>query len=761
MKKTLAIVLALVMVLGLVACKTAQETTATQPGTATQSGNQPAGDQPAGDQPAGDQPAGDQPEAAFNPFEGLPPYDITVWVGEAAVDLTKEQIEKFNNTNELGIKFNATVQGVSEATSADMMLVDISVGADIFCFAQDQFARLVQGKALAPLDDEAMKIVKEANDPGVVTAATSGDKMYAYPLTSDNGYFMYYDKTVIPEEDVDSLEKLIADCEAAGKYFAFETNTSAWYIASWFFATGCKSEWTTGDNGEFISVADDFNSDKGLIAVKGMKKLVDSQYHISSSSGDEFASDAAIVVTGTWSYESIRHLLADHMGVTDLPSFTVDGKEYHLGSFNGCKLMGVKPQADGLKLLALQLLAEYLTGEDCQMERFDKLSWGPSNLKAQSSEAVQNNPGLAALLKQNQYSRPQGQIHGAWWDIAKVIGDDVKAATDEAGLKQALQNYYDKIAALFTMTEEEKTAWGVVGNFLDSNWVNDYPMKEIAPGIFQSDPIEMKAGNEFKVRQGGAWNVNYGFDEDGNTKMDGQTNAKVPADDIYTITIDTNIPLLTFVNQEGILPEAAPVDENAVETWGVVGGFEASGWADGNDIPMTEKEAGVWVSAPVDMKAGDEYKVRANGKWDKNYGFDEEVNTKLDGQTNGKVEADGTYIVTLDLTNADAPVLSIAEKEPDVWGVVGSFAASNWGESADVAMTEVEPGLWKSEPFELKAGELFKVRANNAWDLNYGITEGATVAGGDNVAVEADGNYVVTLDLTNPEAPVLTFALAE
>ena len=432
MKKTLAIVLALVMVLALVACsgKTGTETPAPQTGTETKT------------------------DTSSSPLAGT--YDITVWVGEAAVDLTKKQIDDFNKNNELGITFNAIVNGVSEATSADQMLVDVSVGADIYCFAQDQFARLVQGGALAELDAEAAKEVKAANDPGVVAAATTGDKMYAYPLTSDNGYFMYYDKTVIPEEDVDSLEKLIADCEAAGKYFAFETNTSAWYIASWFFATGCKSEWTTDDAGNFISVADDFNSDKGLIAVKGMKKLVDSKFHVSSSSGDEFASDAAIVVTGTWNFEAIQKLLGDHMGVTDLPSFEVDGKEYHLGSFNGCKLMGVKPQSDSLRLLALQLLAEYLTDEARQMERFNELSWGPSNLNAQKSEAVQNNPGLAALLKQNQYSRPQGQIHGAWWDIAKVIGDDVKAATDEAGLKQALQNYYDKISALFTMTEEEK-----------------------------------------------------------------------------------------------------------------------------------------------------------------------------------------------------------------------------------------------------------------------------------------------------------------
>jgi len=165
-------------------------------------------------------------------------YDITVWVAEKAVDLTKQQIEAFNSSNELGIVFNATVEPVSEADAATQMITDVEAGGDIFCFAQDQFARLVQAGALAALGEGAANFVRTSNDEGTVAAATSGDTVYAYPLTADNGYFMYYDKSVIPEEDVDSLEKLIADCEAAQKYFAFEMQSSAWYLASFFFATG-------------------------------------------------------------------------------------------------------------------------------------------------------------------------------------------------------------------------------------------------------------------------------------------------------------------------------------------------------------------------------------------------------------------------------------------------------------------------------------------------------------------------------------------
>ena len=432
MKKFLAIMLALVMVLGLAACT-------------PKSGN-------------------DTDDQATD-IAGE--YAITVWVPQAAVELTQKQIDEFNESNEFGVKFNATIQEVSEADAATNMITDVEAGGDIFFFAQDQFARLVKAAALSKLGAAAAETVKAANDDSVVAAGTAGEDLYAYPLTSDNGYFMYYDKSVIPEADLDSLEKLIADCEEQGKYFAFELQTSAWYLASFFFGAGCKSVWTTDNDGNFSSVDDDFNSDKGLIAAKGIEKLVKSPCHVSSSQASEFANGAAIVVTGTWDYENVKNALGDNMGATDLPSFEVDGQQYHLGSFNGCKLLGVKPQTDAKKGAALHKLAQFLTDEKHQMERFETLAWGPANKVDQASEAVQANPALAALLAQNAYSVPQGQIPDPWWDVAKVIGDEIKNATDEAGLKAALENYETKLNGIFTTLAS--TDYVFVGAWCDWN----------------------------------------------------------------------------------------------------------------------------------------------------------------------------------------------------------------------------------------------------------------------------------------------------
>jgi arabinogalactan oligomer/maltooligosaccharide transport system substrate-binding protein len=232
-----------------------------------------------------------------------------------------------------------------------------------------------------------------------------------------------------------------------------ELETSAWYNASFFFATGAVSEWVTDESGAFVSVNDTFNSEAGIIALKGMQKLLKSPVYNSSSNAADFSAaiPSAVLISGTWAVSDVKAALGDNFGATDLPSFTVDGVEYHLGSFSGNKLMGVKPQTDANKAALLQKLALYLTNEKCQTERFELKGWGPSNLAAQQLDAVKSDIALAALNAQNAYATPQGQIHGSWWNIALAYATSAKEATTDAELQAALDSYKQAIDALFAL----------------------------------------------------------------------------------------------------------------------------------------------------------------------------------------------------------------------------------------------------------------------------------------------------------------------
>jgi len=378
-------------------------------------------------------------------------YEIKVWCADNIVDLTTKQIEDFNKSNTDGIVIKATVQNVGESDAATQMITDVEAGGDLFCFAQDQFARLVQAGALAKLGTAAGEFVKTKNDEGAVKACTIAGDIYAYPLTADNTYFMYYDKSVVPDSAVAKMDDVVAACEAAKKFIAFDVG-NAWYLASYFFGAGCTSEWSTDKEGHW-NVNDDFNSDKGIIAMKGLNKLMSSPMFLSKSGASEFDSGAAVVISGTWDSGTAKDILGDNLGVAALPQYTVDGKDYDLVSYMGYKMMGVKPQSDPVRAAVLHKLAQFLTDEAAQVERHATVGWGPANLKAQESDAVKNDPVLSAVMAQAKKSVVQGQVNDGWWNLAAALGATAKESSDVSVYEAALKTYTEGLEHLKNLRE--------------------------------------------------------------------------------------------------------------------------------------------------------------------------------------------------------------------------------------------------------------------------------------------------------------------
>ena len=345
--------------------------------------------------------------------------EIKIWVAEATVEFTKAQVEAFKAANPDYANMTVTVEPVGEGDAASNMLTDVEAGADIFGFAQDQLNRLVAAGALIDVAPENAEIVTAQNDAGSVSAVTMGDVMYAYPMTSDNGYFMYYDKSVVT--DPTNLEAVLADCEKAGKNFYMEIN-SGWYQTAFFFGAGCTLTYSTDDSGNLVAMDCDYASENGVKALKSMIKLAQSPAHVNGSSASN-ATNLGAIVDGTWDAAAVKEMLGDNYAAVKLP--TVDG--YQLGGFGGFKMLGVKPQTDEAKLAACDALALYLTSGEVQAARFDAVGWGPSNIEAQQSEVVKADVALSALASQLQYCIGQGQYPGEYWTLATALGDDILA----------------------------------------------------------------------------------------------------------------------------------------------------------------------------------------------------------------------------------------------------------------------------------------------------------------------------------------------
>ncbi len=370
---------------------------------------------------------------------------ITIWVAENTVDFTTQKAQEFFEANPDMAGYTFTVEPVGEGDAASNMLTDVEGGADIFGFAQDQITRLVSAGALAPVVNENAEFVTSNNDAGSAQAAVVGDVTYAYPMTSDNGYFLYYDKSVVT--DPSSLEKIVSDCEAAGKNFYMEIN-SGWYQPAFFFATGCTLTYDTDSSGNFTKCNVDYASDAGVVALKEIIELASSPAFQNGSSVDNGTNIGAIV-DGTWDSGSAQTAFGDNYACAKLPSFEgSDGNTYQLSGFGGYKLLGIKPQVEPGKLAVCHALAQYLTNKDTQLERYNAVGWGPSNVEAQQDSAVQADVALSALAEQLQNTIPQGNYPGDYWTLATSLGDDVisgtiSASSSDEELTNILQTFQD------------------------------------------------------------------------------------------------------------------------------------------------------------------------------------------------------------------------------------------------------------------------------------------------------------------------------
>lgn len=151
---------------------------------------------------------------------------LTIWGAESDQDILNEMVETFKEKYKGEAQFDIAIGACEEAEAREKVLSDIEGAADVFAFADDQLNAFVAAGALEKVENET---VKKSNSEGSVEAASVNDTMYAYPMTADNGYFMFYDKEYFTEEDVKSLDKMLDIAAANGKKVTMDYS-SGWYL---------------------------------------------------------------------------------------------------------------------------------------------------------------------------------------------------------------------------------------------------------------------------------------------------------------------------------------------------------------------------------------------------------------------------------------------------------------------------------------------------------------------------------------------------
>lgn len=376
---------------------------------------------------------------------------LRVWGGEEDQNLLKELVEKFKSTYP-DQKFNIEIGVESEATAKDTILTDVEAAADVFAFASDQIVDLNNAKALANIEDmdaalqnyakKSIADVKAANGEGSVEAASVGGKLMAFPMTGGNGYFLYYDSSVISEEDAATWDTLLAAADKAGKKVGM-TLASGWYDASFFYGAG----FTTGLNDDGTTAIDFNGTSKdgytGVQVTQSMLNIASNKAFMAIADGDisnQIAGGTlAAVISGTWDADNAQKVFGDGYAATKLPTYTLDGKQVQQGSVSGYKLIGVNAYSKNVGWATV--LAEFLTNEKSQATRFEQRQLAPTNKNVAASDEVSKNVAIAASAAQDAYGVIQ-TVSAKYWDPTKTFGEMIAqgslSATDEKAIQEAL-----------------------------------------------------------------------------------------------------------------------------------------------------------------------------------------------------------------------------------------------------------------------------------------------------------------------------------
>ncbi len=368
---------------------------------------------------------------------------LTVWASEEDQDLTNKLLEDFKAAYP-DVSFDITLGAESESTAKDTILTDVEAAADVYAFADDQINELVQAGALQEVAAHYTYDVAAENVSGAVEAATVDGKLYAYPMTADNGYFMFYDSSVFTEDDVKSLEKMVEVADAAGKKIAMDIS-NGWYIYSFFQGAGL--ELTLNDDGMTNTCT--WNAAGGTDVAQAIIDLTASNVFVDMGDEDmatQIAEGNVVAcVNGTWRAETAQEAWGDNYAACKLPTFNVAGKDCQMSSYSGYKLVGVNPHSANIGWA--MLLAEFLTNEDAQTARFEARGLGPANLAAASSDAVQSNPAISALAAQAAYATPQ-RVGGNFWSPAETLGQILASGNpDGTDLQELLDTTVEGITA--------------------------------------------------------------------------------------------------------------------------------------------------------------------------------------------------------------------------------------------------------------------------------------------------------------------------
>lgn len=373
---------------------------------------------------------------------------LKIWVPEEEVDLTDQMVQTFDEAHdEFNIEYEIAVVGIDEAPQA--LETDADTAADIFYTPSGGVADLVSKGLLLPITKDFDTIESDLPD-SALDAVTIDDLTYAVPF-SPNTFFMYYNKDLYTEDEIKSLDTMMAKDLGDGMYNFSTQITNSWYIEMFFLGNGST---LFGEDGTDPSDCT-FNDANGLAAAEYIIDLAKNPKYIEDADGVGGSTfkegKLGAVTSGAWSAPEFKEALGDKLGAVALPTANIGGSDVQLSNFVDFKTITVKSNTE--YPLAAQQLAVYLANQENALTRYEKQGDVPVLKSLAESSAIADDFVAQALNNQAAFATNQPSIPkmGDYWDPAQALGEGIyNGEITKDNIQEKLDSLVDSITGTLT-----------------------------------------------------------------------------------------------------------------------------------------------------------------------------------------------------------------------------------------------------------------------------------------------------------------------
>ncbi len=374
--------------------------------------------------------------------------ELKIWVPEEEVEITDQMVQKFDEAHdEFDISYEIAVVGIDEAPQA--LETDSDTAADIFYTPSGGVGDLAAKGLLLPITKDIDSLKADLPE-SAVNAVTIDGLTYAVPF-SPNTFFMYYNKDLFTEEEVKSLDTMLAKDLGEGMWNFSTQLTNSWYAEMFFLGNGCTLFGADGTQADDCS----FNDANGYAAGEYMIDLASNSKYLEDADGvggNAFKEGKLGAVTsGAWSAPEFKEALGDKVGAVALPVANIGGKDVQLSNFVDFKTITVKSNTQ--YPLAAQQLAVYMASPESCLVRYNQQGDVPVLTSLSESDEIKNNFVASALNDQAGFATNQPSIPqmGDYWDPMKAFGVSVyNGEVTQANLQAQLDALVDSITSTLT-----------------------------------------------------------------------------------------------------------------------------------------------------------------------------------------------------------------------------------------------------------------------------------------------------------------------